>query len=118
MKTFLSVLLILGSLSSFAQVAGTGEVYLAIKNLAKAHTESINVQEIRNEVESRYNVVCRGKSRMLAPALNMIVVYKARCTGDQTIDVVIKSSAEVANEAAKFTLKNYKVSFKSTGNKK
>jgi hypothetical protein len=92
MKMTLAFLLTLGSLASFAQ-DGSPDLSTsdAMKRLAKAHTNSKMVQDIKMEVEREHGVECKGGTSMILPAITKRVKYSATCTGNKTFKLEIVS---------------------------
>lgn len=114
MKFILVSLIALSSLTAFSQVIDPVEldfssVQEAMSKLTKDHSESAGVNEIKQEVESKYGVKCEGNSSASFPDATKQVKYVADCKGGSQLKLTIKSKFQSSKPGIEFSVKSYEV---------
>ena len=89
MKTVFTLMLILGSLHSFAQIVDVDTETGAVFN---AYLESEEVKNVVEQVEQEYGVSCTEKSPTLIDiSILKHITYKVECIGNKPVKLKITS---------------------------
>ena len=107
MKKVIPAIMILFSLTSFAQIVDIDvSVYEGMVKLVKAHNESVGVSKIREEIEQKYKVKCEDRNIVIFPAVSNRVTYRGKCG---KVSLKIRSSFSYSNDDYSFQVRTYKV---------
>lgn len=110
MKKIIAGIMILASMSSFAQIITVDDsIYAAIAKLTKSHTESSGVEQLKQEIEQKYGVKCEGSSSTVFPDISKQVKYSAVCKGETEMKLTIKSKFKATKDSYEFNVKSYAV---------
>lgn len=108
MKKIGMILLALISVAAFAHVVDS-TMTKAIDALISAYSESSLVQQLKQDVEEKYNVRCESGSSAFSAESPTLVTFTTRCTGEQKVKLTVESKYSMREESFNFEIKSYKV---------
>lgn len=94
--------------------SNSSEISNALQLLSKEYKKSIELIDKINDIESKYNVVCKGDTYTKFPDITKKITFKANCKNElNIIKVKIKSSFYISEGQYFFKILNTNIFIKN-----